>query len=186
MQVVGVDPSLTSTGVALVSGTGVTSGVVTSSGRRGDALPARDARLTGLVAGVMEWVPPGSLVVVEGPSFASVGGSSWDRAGLWHRLVHAFHGAGCGVAVVAPTTRAKWATGSGKADKAAVAAAVARMVPTVELGSSDAADAVALALMGAQAVGLRPDTAARMACLLKAEWPGEVVGGLLRPFERSA
>ena len=174
MEVTGVDPSLTSTGVALVSGGIVTAGVVTSKGKRDDTLPMRVDRLTALVDGVMPWVRPGGLVVIEGPSFGSVGGSAWDRAGLWHRLVHAFHEIGCEVAVVAPGTRAKWATGSGKSDKAAVAVAVSRLAPDVELVSSDAADAVVMALIGAQALGIRPQSKARAECLVKVAWPESI------------
>lgn len=172
MTIVGIDPSLTSTGVANIHNQLVTAGVVTSTGHRGDTLPARIARITGLIDHVLDWVPLDSLVIIEGPSYGSIGGSAWDRAGYWHRLVRRLEQHGCRIAVVAPTTRAQWATGSGRADKAAVAAAIARMVPT-KLVSSDAADAVTMALMGAAHLGLRPDliTKARTDVLAKVQWP---------------
>ena len=172
MTVVGIDLSLTSTGVATVREHAVTAGVITSAGHRGDDLTARIARITRLVEQVLDWVPPGVLVVIEGPSYGSTGGSAWDRAGAWHRLVARLVARDCQVAVVAPATRAKWATGSGRSDKAAVAAVIAR-ITAAELVSSDAADAVTLALMGAHRLGMRPDldTAYRAECLTKAAWP---------------
>lgn len=178
MEILGVDPSLTSTGVALISGSTITAGAICSKGKRDDTLPMRVARLDLLVAGVRPWVPAGGLVVIEGPAFGAPGGSTWDRAGLWHRLVALFFEQGCEVAVVGNTTRSKWATGSGranKADKAAVAVAVSRLAPEVHLDSSDAADALVLALMGAQATGLRPQTKARAEALSKAVWPASIL-----------
>lgn len=171
MEVVGLDVSLVSSGVALISGDVATTGIVTSKGTRKDSLEQRYQRITSIVDGVRPWVRPGALVVIEGPSFGSVGGSAWDRAGLWWRLVSLAHESGCQVAVAAPTTRAKWATGSGKADKAAVAVAAARLLPDVEFESSDAADAAILALMGAQQLELRPQSKARAECLVKVTWP---------------
>ena len=66
------------------------------------------------------------------------------------------------------------ATGSGKGDKASVAVAVSRLAPEVHLESSDPADAMVLALMGAQATGQRPQSKARAECLAKAVWPPSV------------
>ena len=186
VEVLGVDPSLTSTGVALISGESITAGVICSKGGRGDPLPMRVARLDGLLDGVRPWVRPGALVVIEGPSFGSVGGSAWDRAGLWHRIVTLCYELGCEVATVAPMTRAKWATGSGKSDKAAVAVAISRLAPEVQLEASDSADALGMALMGAQAIGLRPQSKARAACLEKVAWPESVRGNLLAHLAASA
>lgn len=169
--VVGLDVSLVSTGVARLTGEDVTTGIVTSTGRKKDNLAQRGTRLATIVTGVEPWLTPGALVVIEGPSFGSVGGSAWDRAGLWWALVQAAHTRDCDVAVVAPNTRAKWATGSGKSDKAAVAVAAARLLPGVEFPASDAADAAILMLMGAQWLGHRPQNKAREACLQSVEWP---------------
>ena len=174
MEILGVDPSLTSTGVCLISGSMITAAAVCSKGKRDDTLPMRVARLDLLVAGVRPWVPAGGLVVIEGPAFGAPGGSTWDRAGLWHRLVSMFFELGCEVAVVGNTTRAKWATGSGKGDKASVAVAVSRLAPEVHLESSDPADALVLALMGAQATGQRPQSKARAESLTKCVWPPSV------------
>lgn len=178
MKVLGVDPSLTSLGVALLTDTSVSAGAIASKGKRSDTLAMRDARITALVEGVRPWVPSGGLVVIEGPAFGAPGGSTWDRAGLWHRLVNMFFAMGCEVAVAAPGTRAKWATGNGKSDKAAVAVAVSRLFPELELDNSDAADALVMAAIGAQVLGMRPQSKARGESARKVAWPTPYLTGL--------
>lgn len=176
--VIGIDASLTSTGMATVHDNGdhVVLHTVASTGKRADGITERAARLHGITEAVRDYVADDerwhglALVVIEGPSMASVGGSAWDRAGVWWAIVQAAV-AHAPVAVVAPTTRAKWATGSGKGDKAAIAAAMARRVPEVTIGNSDEADALALAWMGAQHLGWRPTTAGERASLAVVRWP---------------
>lgn len=84
---------------------------------------------------------------------------------------------GVPVAVCAPATRARWATGSGKADKAAaVAAAVARLWPTAALVNADVVDALAIATAGAQRLGWAVPTLARHTDALAAiTWPAAAV-----------
>lgn len=186
--VLGIDPSLTGTGVARI----VKDGPVQvrhfgSTGRRRDTLVDRRARLLKLANAVDEWMhgeplDPNSdhwvdwgkpqLAVIEGPSHGSKGGSAWDRAGLWWQLVSAVGVSN--VAVCTPPTRAKWATGSGRADKAAVAAAVTRLWPRVELDCADCADALALATIGAQHLGWDvPSRAHHQAARAAVRWPGD-------------
>jgi hypothetical protein len=76
------------------------------------------------------------------------------------------------VAVAPPTVVKKWAAGKGSADKAAVAAGVTRLWPDVEPGNDNEFDALAMATMGAQRLGLTvPSRAHHAACLEKVEWP---------------
>lgn len=195
--VVGVDSSLTGTGRAVVDdGKPLGVNVLRSTGKRADTVPQRQQRIRDLADRVTGWgrtqlvadwpavgVVRPDLVVIEGPSHASRGGSPWDRAGLWWAILVRWQGVP--VAVVPPSCRAKWATGKGNADKAAVAAVAARLCPDVDLPSSDAADALVLALMGAHALGERPDldTAYRRDSLLKCEWPPDIAQRVLRPYE---
>jgi Holliday junction resolvasome RuvABC endonuclease subunit len=191
VSIYGIDPSLASTGLAYISDwyTPVTS-VIRTKGKRADGLVERDGRIMHLRAAVLGWKPNGEsarsakLIVIEGPSHGSRGGSPWDRAGLWWNIVHDV--SADRVAVVPPPTRAKWATGNGRADKAAVAVVAARLCPDAELPSSDAADALVLALMGAHALGLRPDleTKYRHEALLASKWPTDIAARLLEPYER--
>lgn len=191
LRIYGIDPSLASMGLAYLPGDGTspTTCVIRTKGKRDDGLVERDGRIMNLRAAVLNWQPNGApaskadLVVIEGPSHGSRGGSPWDRAGLWWQVVHGI--SADRVAVVPPPTRAKWATGNGRADKAAVAVVAARLCPDAELSSSDAADALVLALMGAHAAGLRPDlhTKYRGEALLACKWPADITARLLRPYE---
>lgn len=155
-RIVGLDVSLTGTGVAALYRDGrVVTDTFVTKGRRGDSIQARGHRMDEIAEGVAAWLTPErpELIVFEGPvSVARPGGSTWDRAGLWWRLMDMAL-AVAPVAIAAPTARAKWAAGKGNADKAAVAVAVARRYPSVDLSTSDEADALALAAMGAQRVG---------------------------------
>lgn len=109
----------------------------------------------------------------------SHGGSPWDRAGLWWRIVHRLLGADIPVAVCPPTVRAKWATGVGggpKATKALVAVAVARLWPDVDAASDDEWDALAMASLGAQHLGLDvPTRAHHSACRASVAWPDSIM-----------
>ena len=174
-RIVGLDMSLASTGIAVHYPDGrLTTATIASKGKRDDNLAERRNRIHGIVEKVVEYYGTTDLIVIEGPAGVAPGGSTWDRAGLWWAVVSRV-GKYCPVAVVGPTTRAKWATGNGRADKAAVAVAMARRAPDVELANSDEADALALAWMGAQRLGWRPvRSQVERACLGVAKWPAEV------------
>ena len=157
-RVCGVDLSLTSTGIGVISQrvdhtTLATSTTITSRGKRADVLVDRDARLGQIVREIMRVANTCTLVVIETLYSGSKGGSLIDRAGLWWRVVHSLHHHDVPVATCVPTTRAKFAAGSGKADKAVVAAAVSRAWPDLKAQNNDEYDAVALAHAGAMWLG---------------------------------
>lgn len=99
-------------------------------------------------------VPDNSLVFVEGPSYGSKGAGTFDRAGLWWQvyetLAIAKH---CQLVVVAPAQRMMYATGTGRADKDAVLAAVVGRYRKLNITGNDVADAVVFAAMAARAAG---------------------------------
>ena len=172
--VLGIDVSLTATGLAAVTSDGFTVTTVGSVGKRGDSLAARERRIDRLVRDISQFIenwPDFELAVIEGPSIMSKGGSNWDRAWLWGEVVQALGGEY--TAVAAPATVKRWAAGKGNADKAAVAVGVARLWPQFECGSDNEADALALASMGAQRLrmNLFPKRAHHWDCLSKVEWP---------------
>lgn len=173
-RVIGIDASLASTGVAVHYPDGrIVVDHIATKGKRDETLADRRNRIRLIANGLKEFWGTADLVVMEGPAGAAPGGSTWDRAGLWWAIVDRV-GQYCPVVVVAPTTRAKWATGNGGADKAAVAVAMARRAPDVEMTNSDEADALALAWMGAQWIGWRPiRTEVEWGCLHAAKWPAE-------------
>lgn len=91
------------------------------------------------------------LVVVEGPSYASLHGQSHERAAVWWRVVDNITRAGIPLAVLSPKTVKKRITGDGNADKRAMRTALARHLPGNGIGAAsyDEADAGGLALCGA-------------------------------------
>ncbi|MGW5645045.1 hypothetical protein ACWEV3_40890 [Saccharopolyspora sp. NPDC003752] len=157
-NIAGVDLSLVSTGLARVThGAGrwvADTSTIPTKGHRDDTLQQRHDRIRRIGDKVRDWCRNADLVVVEGPSHGSRGGSPVDRYGLWWRVVGRLLDAELPVAVVAPTTRAKFAAGKGNADKAAVAVAAARIWPDAEITGSDEADALVLASIGACLLGL--------------------------------
>lgn len=116
--VVGIDLSLTSTGLALADGT--THTIRTGPG---DHLADQHNRLRHIVdeierlTGAGYYLAP-SLAVVEGPSYGSSGAGTWDRAGLWWLLIDHLLTRAVPVAVVPPAVLKRYATGRGKATKA--------------------------------------------------------------------
>lgn len=101
-----------------------------------------------------------TLVVVEGPSFASVGSSSKDLVGLWWLVYDRLRSDGKRVVIVPPSTLKKWACGKGNASKGQVAIGVHRTFPQDVFGvdfaavDDNEADAAALVGIGAQLIGL--------------------------------
>jgi crossover junction endodeoxyribonuclease RuvC len=163
-RVVGVDLSLTSTGLA--DSCGRTQRVRTKSC---DGVPATVRRLATIsrevhsfatmtagedgVDGPRYAADLADLVVIEGPSFASTSGQQHTRGGLWWAVVDALHWADLPILVIPPTTLKKYATGSGSAGKDAVLAAAIKRYPQWDISGNDVADAVVLACIGARLLG---------------------------------
>lgn len=113
--VVGVDPSLTGTGIA--HGRVATNTIQTKP--CAEAIGPRLARIRFIVHTVLLVTESGALVMIEGPSFASreQAGQAHLRAGLWWSLVNDLTASGCDLVEVPPKTLKKFATGSGNASK---------------------------------------------------------------------
>lgn len=119
--VVGVDPSLTATGVA--TGDGATTVATAAAGKQLSARAARIARIVQLLEVAIELAQPlpagPVLVVVEGPSFGQLRqAGEHQRAGLWWAIAASLLAAGHQVVEVPPATLKKAATGKGNATKA--------------------------------------------------------------------
>jgi Holliday junction resolvasome RuvABC endonuclease subunit len=186
VTVIGIDPSLARTGLARIVVDrndpcgmfgSAESAVRPSTGHRGDSLDQRRDRLNGIARDVIDWCAPADLAVIEGPSYGSaVSAAAWDRAGLWWLIVTRLNRRGIAVAVVPPSSRAKWATGNGLAGKAAVLAAIGRLWSaqgwTGNHTDHNEGDALVLASMGAQWLRALPvlDQPPR-ALLGRCEWP---------------
>lgn len=167
-RVAGIDISLTGTGVATLGGTTL----ITSTGRRKDSITQRRTRIKGIADQIITAVGLVDLAVIEGPSHHSVGGSVWDRGGLWWQVVDRLCAAHIPLAVMPPMSRAKYATGNGASRKAAVMEAAQRRYGAV-LDNDNEADALILRAAGLDWLGvpLTEVPAGHRAALAGCEWP---------------
>lgn len=181
MIVAGIDPSLTSTGVAiLVDGKPIALSRVghgTLSSRsyahRSDRIVTQCAAVLSAIYDVLLHDHP-DLAVIEGPAYGACNASTHDGSGLWWGLFSTLRARRIPLAVVAPKTRALFATGNGDADKATVHTAVAAWWPGVAIRGNDIADAAVFAMMGAHHLGapLPFDAKQRQIdCLDVVKWP---------------
>lgn len=156
-HVVGLDLSLTSTGIARTLADGERFALVhtiTSSGCKTDTWEQRHRRLGRIAVDVAECVPQRTLVMLEAPSYASATGSQHDRSGLWWMTYTKLSWIeDVTIVPVPPAVRAKYATGKGNASKDAVLAAAVRRYPDIDVSSNDIADAVILMAIGCRLLG---------------------------------
>lgn len=178
MKIVGLDLSLTSTGLAVIID-GTAHVLRQSTAPAGDDVGRRHERLVHIAGNVREWCTGADLVVLEGPSYGSATGHQHDRSGLWWLVVHRILNAELPLAVVPPTSRARYATGKGNSGKDAVLVSVVRRYPEVNVTGNDQADALILAAMGARRLGHPIDVVPKLclSAMKGAAWPPE--SGLL-------
>lgn len=149
-RIVGLDLSLTQTGVARIEGEWMATGVLkpTSMGHQRIEFLRSQIGMTCLHA---------DLVVVEGPSFGSPSQRQrghHERAGLWWIVTQMLWDSGRPFAVVTPGQLKKYATGKGTASKPEVLIAVVKRLPAgASISTTDEADAFVLAAMGADHLG---------------------------------
>lgn len=154
-SILGVDASLTATGYAVVHyDDGRWTGSTWKRGRKGrqkESLTERDERLS-LIASDLHCVDLGGLLAagIEQPLTNTPGGSTWDRAGLWWRLVHRLLACDVPLVQVNSAKRQKFATGRSsrrglKVEKNEVLDAVRGMWPMVNVEDHNAADALSVA-----------------------------------------
>lgn len=173
-RVIGIDFSLQCTGVAVCvetkRGTHMATSTVTSKGKRAASVVDRHARLTQLGQEILHHAGVADLVVIEGMIPAMKGGSPTDRSAGWWFVVGGCVRREVPVAVVSPTSLKLAIAGKGNADKAALAVALMRLWPDVDVTSSDVSDAAGLAHLGAVWLGMDVPTLERHRTV-KAEWP---------------
>jgi crossover junction endodeoxyribonuclease RuvC len=154
MKAVGLDLSLTSTGVAVATPNGAITDRITSKPVPNATLTDRAERLRFLQHQIRGHVTHADLVIIEGPSYGSTTPHQHDRAGLWWLVVADLRNLAYQVVEVPPSTRMRYATGRGNANKDDVLSAVIRRYPHVDVNGNDEADALILAAMGARHLGL--------------------------------
>ena len=157
---VALDTSLTGTAIAVIDDDGSyrtercsTSG--TDSASHADTM-RRMTRIERWLRGQLEDLGRVDLTIgIEGPSLSPQRtGRDHERAGLWWRLLtRASLYAEDDVVVVAPKSRAKYATGSGNGTKDQVLIATTRHYPLFTGTTNDEADALVIAAMLARLDG---------------------------------
>jgi len=151
MIVLGIDASLTGCGVSdgRTFADVLDTGKLAGHERVEEILRQVSALMRG--HGTEEELP---LVVIEGPSYGSLGARQHEVAGLWWMITHGLWQGGIPYAVAPPTTRMKYATGNGQAAKERVLSAVIRRYPDFVGDNNNQADAWVLACMGRDRYGL--------------------------------
>lgn len=175
-RVLGLDLSLTGTGICRIGGDGVE---LLTTVRPGKAIGHE--RLAVILSAIDD-AQRGQeldLMVIEGPSYGSAQNGQrghHERAGLWWLVTHSLYARGGPYAVVAPMARAKYATANGRDGKQAVTAAVreryGHLVPDAVRNDNEA-DALVLAAMGVDHLGghLADVPPINRDALRKAAWP---------------
>lgn len=157
-KVVGLDMSLTGTGVAVLKFLEPWEGhdqielsTIKSVGHRGDDLLQRRTRLHRITNTVMRSAEGADLVCIEGPSIGGQAAQSGkhDRSGSWWLTIDALLEQGITVVEVPPASLKTFACGKGNAGKADVAAGITRLWPDVYPKGDDQFDALCLASMAA-------------------------------------
>ena len=154
MIVVGIDPSLTCTGVAVAGDDGViATGRARTQPPTVTTVRSRRRRIRMALSQTLLLVPQRiDLVVIEAPSPRSQLGQHNERVGLYWLLVDQLLSRS-DVVEVLPPTRALYATGNGRADKALVKGSMRAAFPHGPVPDDNVADALALALMGLRHLG---------------------------------
>jgi crossover junction endodeoxyribonuclease RuvC len=176
--VVGIDPSLTGTGIASSNGWCEVIGYKRPRAKDPGItqLPhgERLAAMRALLHQVLNTVGTPALAVIELPAVSRSGGGAHERGWFWWQIYNHLTASEIPVGLLSPNQRALYATGKGTAAKGAVIDAVTRRFPDwATEGNDNAADAVALMAAGRDWIG-QPITdmpKTHRAALDKAVWP---------------
>lgn len=179
MIVAGIDPSLTSTGVAVVrSPERVETATVTSKppAPGTETVRTRFERMEKLAVSILGLVDGADMVGIESPAYGMrSAGKVHDRSGLWWWIVGNLEARGVPVIEVTPPSRMMYATGKGNAGKDLVLVTAAATYKQAEITSNDVADAVVIAAMvsrlAGQPIELREPAQAKTRALSKVRMP---------------
>ena len=158
MRIIGIDPSLTATGIATIDTNHpdhITCKTIQTK-PYGKTIYDRINRIKHIRRHITEaiYTTNAECIVIEAPSYGSQGAGTWERAGLWWLAVNAVIDQDWGILVeVPPATRARYATGRGNAAKDVVMISAVRRYPHAPIEDNNQADAVILAAIGARLTG---------------------------------
>ena len=193
MNFIGIDPSLTGTGICVYSPSQADQPwAETLRSKPANGLPERFERYHRLVAHVQSVVRQAepAIVCLEGYSFASKGAMSHDRVeygSLLRDMLLTLSDKHCmSVFEVTPSTLKLFASGKGSADKVIVAAALVRRYG-VEYGNDNEYDAFALARFAACIHGIdKPASEHQARALHNFRHPDDKIKPPRKPKEGSA
>ncbi|MGP4915594.1 crossover junction endodeoxyribonuclease RuvC [Brachybacterium tyrofermentans] len=179
MIVAGIDPSLTSTGVAVIrSPERVETATVTSKSPAPgtETVRTRFERMEKITAGILELIDDADVVGIESPAYGMRNaGKVHDRSGLWWWIVGQLEARGVPIVEVSPPSRMMYATGKGNAGKDLVLVTAAATYKQAEITGNDIADAVVIAAMVSRLAGhpieLREPSQAKLRALAKVHLP---------------
>lgn len=184
LRVVGIDTSLTATGIASSLGwcrlvgynDWCQSAGINPKKQTVTKLPhsQRIQALSWLAKEIVFEVGAPDMAVIETPAYAQSGGGAHERGFLWWDIYRRLANRDVPIALMTPNQRMLYATGKGSGGKGGVIDAVARRWPTFETGGNDnLADAVTLMAAGTDALGypLAAMPQANRAALNAIAWP---------------
>ena len=145
-------------------------GELDAKGKPTECLRDRYDRISDISGQAWHHASLADLVVVENKFAGSPGGKSIDRHGAYWHVVGRCLRADIPVVEVAPTSLKLAIADDGRADKAKVSGALARLWPNLVIGSDDEVDAVGLAHVGAVRLGW-PVIALERHRRVKCVWP---------------
>lgn len=183
MRVLGIDTSLTATGLARVEfssrlGTNdIADDVKIDVATVGAPKPTADKSKVAMARRVNALIRqieaafdgPIDLVAMEGLAYAAKGEGAWVLSWVFGRVVEIVEDRQLPLIVVGTSQRAKYATGKGNADKDTVMLAAARRWPEAQIANNNEADAAIVAAVGCHYLGypLTPPTQAQAEVLAK-------------------
>lgn len=152
-MIVGVDFSLTSTGVCAI--TDGEAECITIKSKKEEQWWLFPDRIYGIAYQILEWADPqdGDQFVIETPAFAAKSATLDKMFGGWWLMIPFLTFDDSPPSLVTPQQVKKYATGKGNAGKDEVLAAVIRRYPDVLVTGNDQADALVLAAIGAAVMG---------------------------------
>ena len=154
-RVIGIDLSMTSTGLAVIANGVIVTRTVKSKPDAGTlrSFLARSALVAKQIDQAVMFTP-NDLVVIEGMAFAAKSASLDKIHAHWWKVVETI----CELVdqepvVITSGQRCKYSTGKGNSKKDIVLAAVIKRYPQADPAGNDEADAVIFAAMGARHLG---------------------------------
>lgn len=185
--VVGLDMSLTSTGVSVIFRGEASVFRIESKGKENAPLIERANRLQDIAGQVLMTIEANDpqLVVIEQPAYSRTTGHMHDRSGLWWLVISALHSDSRPYVEVSPSTLKKYVLGKGggrNVTKDAVFATVIRRYAEVNVTGNDEADALVLAAMAARHLGEPIEGSlpiAHLAAMDAVHWPPPPAGAIV-------